>query len=173
MKWQTFILLLVFPILKVQEPAIAHGAKANYRMTSSIEVQAQYDSGQPMKNAQVTIYSPADPSQPWTKGLTDEKGYFWFTPDYSQTGYWEVKVRQAGHGALISIPIDSNLNNNNSKKSGVLENNRPEFSPLQKGLMIASVIWGCVGTALFFYRGKQTNSSADHLSEVSHQEFKG
>lgn len=172
MKWKSFIVLLMFPILQGQEPAIAHGAKANYRMTSSIEIQAKYDSGQPMKNAQVTIYSPVDPNQPWTKGVTDEKGYFWFTPDYAQTGYWEVKVRQAGHGALISIPIDSNVNQN-SQNSGVVGNNQQQFSPLQKALMIGSVIWGSVGTALFFYRGKQINSSAETLREVSHQESKG
>jgi len=172
MKWQPLIVFLMFPILQGQEPAIAHGAKANYKITSSIEIQANYDSGQPMKNAQVTVYSPADPNQPWSKGLTDEKGYFWFTPDYSQAGYWEVKVRQAGHGALISIPIDSKVNNN-SQNSEVVRNNLQEFSPLQKALMIASVIWGCVGTALFFYRGKQSNSSAETLREVSHQESKG
>ena len=172
MKWQLFIAFLIFPILQGQEPAIAHGAKANYKITSSIEIQAKYDSGQPMKNAQVTIYSPTDPNQPWTKGLTDEKGYFWFTPDYSQAGYWEVKVRQAGHGALISIPIESNVNNN-FQNPKVVKNNLQEFSPLQKGLMIASVIWGCVGTALFFYRSKPKSSSPEHLREVSHQEFKG
>lgn len=172
MKWQTFILFFVFPILQLQEPAIAHGAKANYKVTSSIEIQAQYDSGQPLKNAQVTVYSPANPNQPWATGVTDEKGYFWFTPDYSKTGYWEVKVRQAGHGALISVPVNSNLNSN-PQQQAVLGANRQEFTPLQKVLMIASVIWGSVGTALFFYRGKPMNSSPDQLSEVSHEEFKG
>ncbi|AFY71811.1 hypothetical protein Pse7367_3576 [Thalassoporum mexicanum PCC 7367] len=28
------------------------------------------------------------------------------------------------------------------------------YSPMQKGVMIASVLWGCVGTALFFWRRK-------------------
>ena len=32
-----------------------------------------------------------------------------------------------------------------------------EYTPMQRGLMIASVIWGCVGTALFF-SGRKKNA---------------
>ncbi len=152
MKWQWIIVLLLFPILSLQKTASAHGAKAEYQLTSAVEIQAQYDSGFPMKKAQVTIYAPDNPSQPWKQGITDEQGYFTFTPDTSKTGYWEVKVRQAGHGTLISIPIKSK--NFLSLKSSPLTQNNTELSPLQKAVMIASVIWGCIGTALFFQRSK-------------------
>jgi nickel transport protein len=166
MKWQWVIVLLLFPTLSVEKPAIAHGAKAEYKFTSAVEIKAQYDSGLPMKNAEITVYSPDNPTQPWQTGMTDEKGYFTFKPDASQTGYWEVKVRQAGHGTLISIPIKAE--NSLSQESTFLTQNNPGLTPLQKGVMIASVIWGCIGTALFFQRPKQTFSSSEPSREIVH-----
>ncbi|VXD16272.1 conserved hypothetical protein [Planktothrix serta PCC 8927] len=159
MKYKWIFVILLFPILTGQERAIAHGAKAEYKITSAIEIQAEYDSGFPLKNAQVTIYAPDNPTQPWKEGITDAQGNFTFTPDTTKTGYWEVKVRQAGHGALITIPIESN--NSISSKSTPLTQNNAEFSPLQKGVMIASVIWGCIGTALFFQRTKASPLSSE------------
>ncbi len=157
MKWQWVIVLLLFPALSVQESAIAHGAKAEYKFTSAVEIKAQYDSGLPMKNAQITVYAPDNPTQPWQTGITDEKGYFTFMPDPSKTGYWEVKVRQAGHGTLISIPMKAE--NSIAQESTSLTQNNSALTPLQKGVIIASVIWGCIGTALFFQRPKATPSS--------------
>jgi len=164
MKWQWIIVLLLFPILSLQKTASAHGAKAEYKITSAVEIKAQYDSGFPMKKAQVTIYAPDNPSQPWKQGITDEQGNFTFTPDTTKTGYWEVKVRQAGHGALITIPIESK--NSLSSKSTPLNQNNAEFSPLQKGVIIGSVIWGCIGTALFFQRSKVPRLSSEPGREI-------
>ena len=44
---------------------------------------------------------------PWHKGFTDEQGKFTFIPDYDNQGNWSIKVRSAGHGSLINIPIPS------------------------------------------------------------------
>lgn len=164
MKYQWIIVFLLFPILSVQERAIAHGAKAEYQLTSAVEIKALYDSGFPMKKAQVTVYAPDNPTQPWKEGLTDEEGSFTFTPDVKKTGYWEVKVRQAGHGALITIPLESK--NVLTEKSTALTQNKAELSPLQKGVMIASVIWGCIGTALFFQRSKAPRLSPELDREI-------
>ncbi|MDY7020088.1 MAG: carboxypeptidase-like regulatory domain-containing protein [Cyanobacteriota bacterium] len=151
------------------EKASAHGVKIEHRTTQSIEINAQYDTGKPLSNAQVTIYAPNDPTTPWQQGQTDEQGNFVFIPDPTQTGYWDVKVRQAGHGGLTSIQVVSDSNTPQVSESEVSENieNPGSFyskvstglSPVQQGLMMGSMLWGCVGTALFFskFNGKPSS----------------
>ncbi len=142
--------------------AIAHGANIEYKSTNALQINATYDSGQPMSNAQVTIYAPDDPATPWLTGTTDENGRFIFVPEPTKIGNWEVKVRQAGHGDIISIPgaipgvnSPSSINHNepNAENQSVSSQNYSQnYTPMQKGLMIISVGWGFVGTALFFSR---------------------
>ncbi len=93
---------------------LAHGSKIDYNATSAVEIMAKFDNGQPMSKAQVVIYAPNNPSQPWLKGMTDENGRFVFAPDYTITGDWSVKVRTAGHGSVINIPIKSMATNQES-----------------------------------------------------------
>lgn len=70
----------------------------------------------------------------------------------------------------------NNLNNNqannslinNTSISKIPTNNSSILSEnyqLQKSLMIASIVWGCVGTALFFARTKSPNFSDSKLSK--------
>jgi len=139
--------LLCLPPLTWSVEVLAHGAQINYKQTQGIEITAIYEQGQPMTNAQVVIYSPEDPATPWLTGTTNEQGRFSFIPDSNQQGNWDVKVRESGHGALISIPIGNESNINTAPtppQSG--------YTSQQKMLMTASGIWGFVGTALFFSR---------------------
>ncbi|MDB9525510.1 carboxypeptidase-like regulatory domain-containing protein [Oscillatoria sp. CS-180] len=127
--------------------AIAHGAHIQSRATSAVEIQAAYDTGEPMAAAQVQVFAPDDPQSPVFTGTTDEAGHFVFVPN--QPGNWEISVRQAGHGDIAVIPVEAN---------GAIA---PEFinstslSPLQRIIISAAVAWGCVGTALYFRRGKR------------------
>ncbi|WP_421656294.1 carboxypeptidase regulatory-like domain-containing protein [Leptothermofonsia sp. ETS-13] len=126
--------------------AIAHGAVIQYKTTQALEIQANYDTGAPMKQASVTVYAP-NKEDPWLKGQTDDKGRFTFAPDASLPGNWEVKVRSAGHGDIVTIPVGAtNVVASTNRSSG--------YTPLQKGVMTASVVWGLIGTALFFWRRK-------------------
>lgn len=155
MKWQLVIPLMFLSPLSLQGQAIAHGVKIQHQFTSAIKINATYDTGTPLTNAQVTVYAPNDPSKPWLKATTDSQGNFIFSPDSSQSGYWEIKVRQAGHGGMVSVPFEVNESNiNTSYTNNYLASSSDDYNPLQKGLMIASVIWGFVGTALFFLRVK-------------------
>jgi nickel transport protein len=104
--------------------------------------------------------------------MTDEKGKFIFTPDFSQGGDWTVKVRSAGHGGIVYIPVESLSTQetnevNSSQPSESRANNQIVKSPspeleertssptmLQKLMMAATGVWGFVGTALFFSRKK-------------------
>jgi nickel transport protein len=127
--------------------ALAHGAHIELRATQALEIQAMYDSGEPMKGAQVQVFSPQDPRTPYLTGLTDDRGHFAFTP--TSPGNWEVSVRQAGHGDIKVIPVEVG----GAIATSFTTSSR--LSPLQRGIMAAAVTWGCVGTALYFWRGKR------------------
>lgn len=141
--------------------ANAHGAIINYQTTKTVEIQSRYDTGEPLANAQVSVYTPNNPNTPWQTGITDETGKFVFTPDTNLEGYWEVKVRQAGHGGLVSIPVNTEIK---TEQINAFQNSTA-LNSWQRGLMIGSVIWGCIGTALFFMKSQPPTVEASSHSQ--------
>ena len=137
--------VVMFLILLMTTTALAHGAKIEYTLHSTVEIVATYDSGDPMGEAQVTVYAPNDPTTAWLTGMTDKEGRFTFTPDPTLPGTWDVQVRQAGHGDMIHISLE---------EGSLASSGGTGFTIPQILLMGASVIWGCVGTALYFTRRK-------------------
>ncbi len=165
MKRPLILTLMLICVGGFPERAIAHGVKIEHQTVRAVEIEAIYDSGTPMANAQIVVYAPENPASPWLKGTTDDKGKFIFIPDLSQSGYWEVKVRQAGHGGIVTIAsqslnsdIASKAPSNTEVKEGknqtILSNSFSRDHSLRKWLAIASVVWGFIGTAFFFYRSK-------------------
>lgn len=145
-KWK-FIAVFIFALtlyLALPLPAYAHGAKIEYTVSMTLDIFAAYDSGEPMAGAQVTVYAPDDPSTPWLTGICDDDGRFNFTPDTAITGTWDIQVRQAGHGDMVHIPIGTA-----AARAGGGGN-----TPLQIILMAVCVVWGSIGTALYFSRRK-------------------
>ena len=126
--------------------ASAHGVDITSTAVSGVEITARYDSGQPMAGGQVSIYAPDDPLEPWLTGLCDEEGRFFFVPDYNRPGLWEVTVRLAGHGDLVRIEVTGN--------DEILAGKQGGLTLLQKTFMSLTVIWGAIGTALYFSRRK-------------------
>lgn len=120
----------------------AHGASIAYTIAPTVHITATYDSGEPMIQAQVTVYAPDDPATPWLLGETDDAGGFSFVPDPELPGVWAVQVRQAGHGDILHIQIGA--------AGASLTGSTGGFTPLQIVVMAAAVIWGFVGTALYF-----------------------
>jgi len=146
MKWQWICATLALATLTPAVPAWGHGARIEYRPTSAVEIQAVYDSGEPMAEAPVMVYAPEDPETAWLTGTTDSEGRFAFVPQGD--GTWTVSVREAGHGDIINIPVGDT-----EESETVLAVASPtDYTPLQKAVMAASVIWGCAGTALYFSR---------------------
>jgi len=145
MKWKLVMCLIFVLILGLGLPinAYAHGAKIEYTVNMTIEIVATYDNGEPMAGAQVTVYAPDDPFTPWLTGVCDDEGRFSFIPDTSKPGIWDVQVRQAGHGDIVHIPIGEGT---------VGTGGTGGYTSLQIVLMAACVIWGSVGTALYFSR---------------------
>ncbi|MEL6128577.1 MAG: carboxypeptidase-like regulatory domain-containing protein [Cyanobacteria bacterium J06627_3] len=126
------------------QPGWSHGAIAT--VTQNFSIEANYSSGEPMAMAQVAVYSPENPDQPWTTGQTNQEGEFEFSPDTA--GNWDVVIRQAGHGTTVSVPVDmAQAQSGAASESG---------SPLQRWASAGAALWGLVGTALFFSRGKQS-----------------
>jgi nickel transport protein len=180
MKHRLPILLATLGGIGWVTPVLAHGVRIEYQPTESIQIEARYDTGEPMQGAQVMVYSPKNLADPWTQGTTDDQGRFVFAPDTSQPGNWEVTVRQAGHGDIVAIPIGGNeatVATGDAAPTGEATaetmdeaTDRPEpaaaespavapqsaqLSPVQQGITIGAVIWGFIGTALFFARGKR------------------
>jgi nickel transport protein len=166
-KWKIIIPFVVISVFGGSTRAIAHGVRMQARETQAIEVNAEYDTGEPMAEAQVTVYAPNDPATSWLEGTTDKNGNFIFTPDSSQSGNWSVQVRQAGHGGIVNIPIEGNqaqaegngtTATESSSSEQVVSAGSANYTPLQMFLMGAAGVWGFIGTALFFMRGNNSNS---------------
>ena len=141
----TICLLFLIAMLLSPTMISAHGAKIEYTIATSIEIVAKYDSGEPMAEAQVTIYAPDNPSTPWLTGTCDEEGRFTFAPDKSILGSWAIQVRQASHGDMIHIEI---------AEGAVTGGSSSDYSTLQIIIMSVCVTWGIIGTALYFHRRK-------------------
>ncbi len=155
-KWYFLISLLLLSLSP--KPVLAHGAQIEYRETSAITVRATYDDGTPMANAQVVIYAPDEPATPWLKGTTDSEGNFTFVPDRENTGEWDVKVRQSGHGDITSIPITNESTANVSQtQTAAVNNSKDSYTSTQKLVMAVVGVWGFIGTALFFSRKNTQN----------------
>jgi nickel transport protein len=140
--------LIALVILSYPRVSWAHGVQIEINSTA-IAVQATYDNGQPLRDAQVQVYAPGEPETPWLKGKTDHKGHFSFVPDASQPGAWEVTVRQAGHGGTTIVTVGK------TAPGTAALGQSAELSPVQYWLSVGAIVWGLIGTALFFARGKR------------------
>ena len=141
--------------------SLAHNTMIEYQVQEAIAIEAKFDNGTSMSNAQVVIYAPDNPRQPWKQGVTDEQGKFTFIPDYTKEGNWSIKIRSAGHGSVINIPINSSNIPQSSISShhyqtdssaAIKTNQNKQLSFTQKLMMAIMGGWGFVGTALFFSR---------------------
>lgn len=150
----------------------AHRLLLNYEPIAEIEIQATYDSGEAMAGGQVLIYKPDNPQEPIMQGLTDDQGRFRFQPDANSPGYWQVQVRQAGHGANLNILVAPEtptelsatpLPNSPESPTGqqpLVKSLTPTgvYTPLQLAIMVAAIFWGSFGTACFFWSKKENIS---------------
>lgn len=137
--------------LLLPEGTWAHGMEASFRAIPTFQIEARYDSGEPMGGAQVTVFAPTDPTTPWQEGQTDKAGQFLLQPDPELPGLWQVRIRQAGHGVLLNVPVGSEAESTSAAGVAAGSHNS-SLGLLQRGFMAACVIWGCLGTALFFSR---------------------
>jgi len=129
-------------ILMVTALIFGHGTKYEILPEKTLGIKAMFDTGDPMASAKVLIFAPDETKAAFT-AITDSNGVFYFTPD--KAGTWAMQVRdKGGHGMRINLEInDAMLLAPEQKSSNTV-------SYFQKILMALCVIWGCVGTALYF-----------------------
>lgn len=129
--------------IAIAEGAIAHGVVIQTDVQPTVEVVGLYDNGQPLKQAQVRVFSSEDIERPVFTGITDDKGRFEFQP--TERGPWEIFIRQAGHGGKTVVVLDDTKEN-----KLIIANASTAHSLPQRLMIIGAVTWGCVGTALYF-----------------------
>lgn len=130
--------------------AAAHGALVEATPVDAVAVVAVYDTGEPMAGAQIAVFAPDDPMTPWLRGVADDAGGFVFVPG-PQAGRWTVQARHAGHGAVAHVLRGVTESGPSAAAMPVAAASRLG-TPVQRGVMAACVIWGLVGTALYFRR---------------------
>ena len=139
---------------------LAHGSDVVATVTRqvkvelSVAVEATYGSGRPMAGAQVTVMAPGSPNEPWLVGECDAEGRFEFAPPVDRPGTWEVLVAYQGHGGRVAVDVTGEGENAGSAIVTAESSSTAHLTLLQKFVMGACVIWGLVGTALFFSRGR-------------------
>jgi len=134
--------VLPFVLAVAAYPVFSHGVNVIWELRGdSVHVTGSFDDGQPMDNAQVTVFSGAAPSEPYLTGVTDESGKFSFLPDRVESENWDVQLRKAGHGEIVHISLSD---------APTMQGGHGRFSVMQIVLMAVCVVWGFTGTALFF-----------------------
>jgi nickel transport protein len=139
--------ILAFLItLNITAAAFSHGTKYEIVKIGRIGIKAMFDSGEAISNADVLVFPPGETSASVTE-KADSEGVFYFTPD--RPGAWTLQVRdKTGHGMRINLDIDESLSIAGDTGSG------SGVNTAQKILMALSVVWGALGTALYF-KGKR------------------
>jgi nickel transport protein len=156
------VLALVLTPVLAPVPAGAHGAQVeaevvrNVEVSHRVDVRATYHSGRPMAGAGVSVFAPGDAETPWLTGACDDSGGFSFEPPPEMSGEWVVRVVHQGHGGVVTIGIEAAAAGDGAVPDPAViraeASSSPHLSTLQRVLMGACVVWGLVGTALFFSR---------------------
>jgi nickel transport protein len=137
---------------------MAHGSNVAATVTRqvtvdvTVAVEANYHSGRPMAGALVTVLAPGSPDEPWMMGECDAEGRFEFAPPVDRPGTWEVLVYSQGHGGRVSVEIADEGQEPGKAVVTAESSSTAHLTLLQKFVMGACVIWGLLGTALFFSR---------------------
>lgn len=99
--------IAIATIMGVAPQALAHMVETFFEFDAEgLEFQSQYSSGEPVEQADVLIYAPDNPEEPWARLTTDEEGRFSFAPDASIPGEWEVRIeKDLGHGDIWFVPV--------------------------------------------------------------------
>lgn len=125
-------------------PLFAHGTKYEVLSEEIVGIKAMFDTGEPITNAKVLIFAPDETEVTYTT-KSDSDGVFYVIPD--KAGTWTMQVRDKdGHGMRINLVVSESMQlvSNKGGKIGM--------TYLQKVIAALCVIWGCIGTALYFKR---------------------
>ena len=142
--WLFFLLIFSFSV----SSAFAHGATYEIQRDRAVIVKAGYDDGEPMSYAEVKIFSPDVQRGEHQNGRTDKNGNFAFLPH--RTGKWRIVVNDGmGHSFTAETFV---------KEGMEIESRHQGLEYWQKLIMAACIIWGLLGTALYFKRKEESKN---------------
>ena len=106
MKRSKLLLFSLIWTMILPSAAAAHGT--DYRVLDKAPVIAAeffYADKEPMRYAEVLVFSPDNQDVEYQNGRTDQNGRFAFCPETS--GKWRIKVNDGmGHAVRAEIPVD-------------------------------------------------------------------
>ncbi len=106
MKRLKLTLALIFGLAIAPSIALAHQVETNYQLKSdTLEIQSVFSTGEAFESAQIIVYSPQNPDQPWLEAKTDQNGEFMFNPDPAIAGDWKVEIGEDSHWDRLIIPV--------------------------------------------------------------------
>lgn len=142
-------LLIMLSLLISTGSALAHGVNVETTFKGGVVVvRSSFSPTQPLVDAPVTIYSPADRENAWQTGSTDKTGHFAFVPDVE--GEWTFVVDdRKGHMKRTAIAILSDMPEGEKiTEDEIVESTEPSVSGLSKTHKIIiglSLIFGITG----------------------------
>lgn len=147
MKRSVFIigfLLYLFYIPQIDNILLAHGLLYDLKMGKTLIIKVGYDGGEPMSYSEIKIYSPDGDKLEYQNGFTDANGNFAFIPN--RAGKWKIVISD-GMGHVFSKDL---MVNEGIKIEAITQG----LGPWQKLIIAISIVWGLIGTALYFKRVK-------------------
>ncbi len=105
MIWPVFLILsLLFLLALGPRSAAAHGTDHRIlNSESAIAVEFVYSDNEPIRYAEVLVFSPENDEIEYQNGRTDMNGRFVFYPD--QPGIWHIQAND-GTGHLEKVSVD-------------------------------------------------------------------
>ncbi|MGB1252691.1 MAG: hypothetical protein ACPG8W_18905 [Candidatus Promineifilaceae bacterium] len=139
--YQSFLTVLV--LLAFVPTAWAHGTNIGVTVDgSTVQIEARFETGEPMSEAQIIVYTPNDPETPWLSGAADVEGAYSFDVDTTLVGEWAVTIRTGGHGEIVHLNVNRN---------GTIQVDQPsERNPIVTAIVAGVVVAGLGGVAYYF-----------------------
>lgn len=134
------IIIPLFLFLFLPYKSFSHGINYSVSIEKAVVIKFTYESGKPMKKAQVSFFAPGEFDKAAFKKYADNNGIVRFTP--RKSGEWIIMAKQeGGHVKRVNLKV---------KPGMTLEKSAASLSFLQKIILAICVIWGFTGTALYF-----------------------
>jgi nickel transport protein len=143
----TLFSFLALLLVLISPPVFAHGTEYEILSDGVTGIRAAFESGEAMADARVLVFAPGETKVTCEK-KTDRNGIVCFAPD--RAGLWILQVRDSsGHGMRVNLEVNEDMLLAEQTDSGGYRLTSP-----QKTIMALCVVWGFVGTALFFRKNR-------------------
>lgn len=136
-------LLTLLLLLAIAPPVLAHGTDIRVTVDgATIQIAARFETDEPMSDAQIIVYAPDNPQEPWLSGVADTEGAYAFDLDPTLVGEWAITIRTGGHGEIVHLDV--------SRNGSVTVQQNNERSAWQTALMAGAVVAALGGVAFYF-----------------------